>query len=226
MTWQWTRERVLLLAALVATASAWAFVYIADEAGEAETRPVEVALMRAFRTADGSPLGPPWMVSAARDVTSLGGYPLLTLTTLLALGLLALERRPALMLVVAGASVGGGVLSAVLKNAFARPRPEVTSHLVAVDSSSFPSGHSMASAAVYVTLGALLARTTPRLAMKLYFVGAALLVTFLVGVSRVYLGVHYPTDVLAGWTAGIAWAVLCQGVAVALQRRGSVEPPT
>lgn len=219
------RERAFLVTVLLAAAGTWAFAYIADEVVEDETHPFDTAVLRAFRTADGAPAGPPWLVEAARDVTSLGGYLVLLMTTLFVVGFLALERRRLLMLVVLASSIGGGVLSMLLKNAFERPRPAVVSHLVPVASASFPSGHAMASAAIYVTLAALLARTTTRWAVRLYFLAVALGLTGIVGVSRVYLGVHYPTDVLAGWTAGTAWALLCHAIALALQRRGRVEPP-
>ncbi|PYI81409.1 MAG: PA-phosphatase, partial [Verrucomicrobia bacterium] len=83
--------------------------------------------------------------------------------------------------------------------------------------------HSMLSAALYLTLGALLARTVIDLRTKVYLVVVPLILSFLVGLSRVYMGVHYPTDVLAGWMAGVVWAVFCWLVARSLQRRGTVE---
>jgi undecaprenyl-diphosphatase len=79
------------------------------------------------------------------------------------------------------------------------------------------------SAVVYLTLGALLARLADQRRVKLYFLAVAALLTLLVGLSRVYLGVHYPTDVLAGWSAGLVWATLCWLAARSLQRRGAVE---
>jgi undecaprenyl-diphosphatase len=114
-------------------------------------------------------------------------------------------------------------LSSALKALFRRPRPEVVPHLMRVYSSSFPSGHSIISAVVYLTLGALLARTFRQRRFKFYFLAVAVVLTGLVGVSRVYMGVHYPTDVLAGWTAGLVWATLCWLVDRHLQRRGKIE---
>jgi undecaprenyl-diphosphatase len=111
----------------------------------------------------------------------------------------------------------------LLKDLFHRDRPEVVPKLSHVDTTSFPSGHSMNSAIIYLTLGSLLARLTPRRVLKIYFLSIALLLTFLVGVSRVYMGVHYPTDVLAGWTAGLVWAIVCWLAAQYLQARGAVE---
>jgi undecaprenyl-diphosphatase len=102
------------------------------------------------------------------------------------------------------ATVGGLIVTTILKNVFARPRPSIVPHLSMVISSSFPSGHSMLSATVFLTLGALLGRFVEPFRLKAYFLIVALVLTFLVGVSRVYMGVHYPSDVLAGWAAGLA----------------------
>jgi undecaprenyl-diphosphatase len=125
-------------------------------------------------------------------------------------------------------SGGGSLLTFVLKSLFDRPRPDVVVHLVGVSSASFPSGHAMASATIYLTLGALLARVQPQRRLKIYAGVVAATLTVLVGLSRVYLGVHWPTDVLAGWCVGAAWAMLCWLIAAWLQRRGAVEgtPPT
>ena len=117
------------------------------------------------------------------------------------------------------AVVGGQVLSTTLKYFIDRPRPMIVPHLSQVYTTSFPSGHSMMSAVVYLTLGSLLGSSSAARAQVL-LLSVAMLLTFLVGVSRVYMGVHWPTDVLAGWTAGLVWAILCWLVARQLQRRG------
>ena len=82
----------------------------------------------------------------------------------------------------------------------------------------------MLAAVVYLTLGALLARVQPRRWLKAYVLGLAVVLTILIGLSRVYLGVHWPTDVLAGWTAGAAWGLMVWCVALWLQQRGQIEP--
>ena len=111
----------------------------------------------------------------------------------------------------------------VLKQIFERGRPDLVPHAVQVFSASFPSGHATLSAVTYLTLGALVARLAPHRLAKAYVLGVAIVLTLLVGTSRVYLGVHWPTDVLAGWCVGAAWAIACWLVAVWLQRRGKVE---
>jgi undecaprenyl-diphosphatase len=181
--------------------------------------------LRAMRRADdpSRPIGPRWLPEVGRDLTALGGVAVLSLTTVFVAGYLLIVRKYHAMWLVLAATLGGLLISTLLKHLIDRARPDLVPHLSHVYTSSFPSGHSMLSAVVYLTLGALLTRLASERRVKLYFLAAALLLTFLVGVSRVYMGVHYPTDVLAGWTAGLVWALLCWLVARYLQRRGAVE---
>ncbi len=117
------------------------------------------------------------------------------------------------MILVIVSLVGGTILNTVLKNAFARPRPDLVAHLVDVHSASLPSGHAMISAVAYLTIGALLARVQPTRVLKVYTVSVSVMLVLVVGLSRVYLGVHWPSDVLAGWCLGAAWAMGCWLVA-------------
>jgi undecaprenyl-diphosphatase len=139
------------------------------------------------------------------------------------IGFLVFVRKRGAALLVAVSVGGGSALGHLLKFGFDRPRPDLVPHGVLVHTASFPSSHAMMSAVVYLTLGALLARVQPRRRVKAYLLFLGILLTLIVGSSRVYLGVHWPSDVLAGWTLGAAWALLCWLVALWLQRRGQVE---
>lgn len=217
-------ELVIVLGVATFLLATWVFVELADDAPEGDYLATERTIMQAFRHADtGAPIGPHWMPDAVRDVTALGSAVVLIILALLILGYLCLMRRYAAAVLVAIACAGGEGLNSVLKESFQRARPAITSHLVEVKSLSFPSGHSMAASIFYLTMGALLAQTATRRREKVYIMTAAILFTVLTGVSRVYLGVHYPTDVLAGWSAGTAWAILCWFVARWYDRRGKLR---
>ncbi len=200
-----------------------AFAELAGEVVEGDTRAFDESLLLALRspadTAD--PIGPRWVEVAMRDLTSLGGTAVLTAVTLATLGYLLLAGKRATAVLVAVAVLGGSLLSALLKSGFERPRPDLVAHLVEVSSQSFPSGHAMLSAVTWLTLGTLLATVQPTRRLKAYVLGVGISITLLVGASRVYLGVHWPTDVLAGWCVGTAWALLCWLVAGRLQRRAA-----
>ncbi|WP_082505075.1 phosphatase PAP2 family protein [Aureimonas sp. Leaf324] len=210
----------------IISASLFGFLTIASEMREGETHAFDDAILRALRspTDPADPIGPFWVEAIMRDLTALGGYTVLSLILLLAVTYLLMKGKRASALMMAVAVVGGVILSNLLKIGFDRQRPDVVAHLVDVHSLSFPSGHAMLSAVTYLTLGALLARSERGIVMRAYFMGVAIVLTLLIGSSRVYLGVHYPTDVLAGWCAGSAWAFLCWWMARWLQHRGSVEP--
>jgi undecaprenyl-diphosphatase len=223
--WLSRQEAIELVALLVVLLALFGFIKIAEQLGEGELAGLDKWLLLHLRV-PGQPhiqIGPAWLVEAAQDITVLGGRTMLAGVTLFAIGYLALERKYGAMWLVAVAVGGGGLLSAVMKQLFDRGRPDVVPHLVAVTSPSFPSGHSMLGAIMYLTLGALLARFATRRRTKIYLLNVALLTTFVVGASRVYLGVHYPSDVLAGWCAGLIWALTCWLVARYLQYRGTVD---
>lgn len=200
----------------------WGFVELADDAPEGDYLGLEIRIMRAMRVG-GEPLGGDLAAAAMRDITALGGAVLIAPLTGLILGYLWMCRRYRVAVLIAVATLGGQALNALLKHMFARERPDATLHLVEVNSPSFPSGHSMAASIFYLTIGALLARAAQRRREKIYLMSCAVLLTVAVGFSRVYLGVHYPTDVLAGWCAGGAWAIICWFAMDWLARRGALR---
>jgi undecaprenyl-diphosphatase len=211
-----------LIAALLA-----AFAGIADEVSGGQTHALDEAVLRALRNPNdlADPIGPAWLEHVMRDITSLGSFTLVALVALITIGYLLIEGKRAAAAFVVVAIAGGVVLSEGLKQVFARPRPELVAHLVEVQTASFPSGHAMLSAVTFLTLGALLARIQSDRRLKAYVISVAIVLTLLIGASRVYLGVHWPTDVLAGWCAGAAWAMACWMMAIWLQSRGRIEQP-
>jgi undecaprenyl-diphosphatase len=209
---QFSWAQFVLLAAVFACAGGlFAFVSLIDEVGEGDTHDFDQTVLMALRNpADpADPLGPFWLEIMFRDFTSLGSHAVLALICVLACGYLLLQRKllSTGMLVV---SFGGGAaLNSLLKLGFNRPRPDLVAHLVETYTASFPSGHAMLSAVCYLTLGTLLAGVARRRRDKVYILGTAVALMVLVGFSRIYLGVHWPTDVLAGWCLGAAWAMGC-----------------
>jgi len=224
LIWLGGHELAVLLAFAGIVSGVWLFGLIAAEMIDGGTQAFDERVLLAMRhPADRSPLGPPYVQDAARDVTALGGVTVLALVTLITGGFLLLNGKRHMALFVYGSVASGMFLSGILKSIFQRARPDLVSHAAYVSTTSFPSGHSMMSAVTYLTLGALLARSLERKRLKAYFLVLGALLTLLVGISRVYLGVHWPTDVLAGWTAGASWAVVCWLVARRLQRRHAIE---
>jgi undecaprenyl-diphosphatase len=183
------------------------------------------ALLMVFRSgADpANPIGPAWLQGVGRDLTSLGSFAFLGFISAAAAGYFLITRRPGYALHLAAAVTGGGLIITVIKADFDRPTP-VMPHVVRAFTESFPSGHAILSAITFLTLGALLARASPEPRVKAYLVSLAVLLTLMAGISRVYLGVHYPTDVLAGWCVGSAWAILCWSGSRWLEQRGERKP--
>ena len=205
----------------------FAFGLVAQEVSEGQPLAFDQNIMHALRNpANPSvPVGPAWLREMARDVTSLGSTIVLGIITFAVVGYLFLARRPAVAWLMLGAVLGGVAVNNLLKYAFARPRPDFVTHAARVFTTSFPSGHAALSAITYLTVGALLARIHPSLAIRIYLMAVAVFLILLIGMSRIYLGVHYPSDVLGGWCIGAAWAMGCWVLMVWLENRGQVEPP-
>jgi undecaprenyl-diphosphatase len=227
LRWVFAQELIVLAVALLIVGAIWGFAVLADEVVEGATHRFDLRVLESLRHKDDldRAVGPAWLPEAAADITALGGTTVTTLITLAVIGFLLMRRLYHAVWLVVIAAVGGGVLTSGIKHIIARPRPPESLRLDMVTSASFPSGHSLVSAVIYLTLAALLTRLVDRTRLKAYILTVAILAVVLIGLSRVYLGVHYPTDVLAGWTLGLAWALLCWLVARYLQRRGAVEPP-
>jgi undecaprenyl-diphosphatase len=219
----WLLVSVFLVATLLL-----AFGYIADEVMEGSTTTFDHTVILLFRSGSDNlsgPIGPPWVREMARDITSLGSIAVLAIVSFVVVAYLLLARSRAAALLVLVAVLGGLAINSLLKFQFARPRPDLFAPAAKVFTASFPSGHAAFSATTYLTLAALLARTTVCPRLRYYFMAVAIALTFMIGVSRVYLGVHYPTDILAGWCIGSAWALICWAIMTRLQRKGRIEPP-
>lgn len=211
----------MLIAAIIIAGGVWSFAELAEEMVEGDTNAFDRKLIVALRNPQdlSDPLGPKWVEELGRDFTALGGVGILTLLTLASAGFLVLDdkRNSAAFLLVAVA--GGLLLSVALKSGFERPRPDLVPHESYVYTTSFPSGHAMMSTVTFLTLGALLAQSHRRRRIRAYLIFLAILIALAVGVSRVYLGVHWPTDVMAGWAVGGSWALLCWLIARWLQKQ-------
>jgi undecaprenyl-diphosphatase len=204
------REIGAVVAMLVLAGGALAFLGLADEVGEGDMRAFDAAILYGLRQAGdpNTPLGPHWLQTAAADITAFGSGAGLTLIVVLVAGFFAAWRRWREAAILIAAPLSGVLVSQWTKAFFDRERPPDALHAVEVVSPSFPSGHALLSAVVYLTLAVLVARFTDRRRVKTYALAAGVVVTLLVGISRVYLGVHWPSDVLAGWSLGAAWALV------------------
>ena len=218
-------ELAVLLGAVGILVLLLAFALLAAEVFEGDTQAFDNRILMALRRADNRsiPIGPPWLRAGALDITALGSPTVLGLATLAVCGFLLLQRMARTATFVFIATIGGWFLNETLKEVFQRARPAIVPHLQNVMTLSFPSGHAMNSAAVYLTLGALTMRLADRRVTKWYCMAAAMLLTFLVGTSRIFLGVHYPTDVLAGWLLGMTWALACWTVERRIEQSAGLQ---
>lgn len=208
-------ETALLVALLAIAACLWIFLGLAHEVGEGELRHLDESILLALRVPGdlATPIGPYWLRSVARDITALGSTATLIVLVVIVAGFLLVAQMPRLAAFLVLSTSSGGLASQMLKRTYERPRPTLVPHGMEEVSASFPSGHAMGSALVYLTLAVLIASTLPTRALRLYVVCVAAAISLSIGVTRLYLGVHWPTDVAAGWAAGAGWSLACWAIA-------------
>jgi undecaprenyl-diphosphatase len=200
----------VIIGALFAAALFTGFGLLADEVTEGDTLNFDTNLLMSLRVPGdpSNPIGPVWVEEAARDITALGSFSVLGIVVIAAVIDMILRRKILTAAFIAVAVLGGTIVSSALKAIVDRPRPDLAA-AGRVFTASFPSGHATLSAVVYLTLGVLLAEAAKGRSLAFYYCALAIFLTIIIGLSRVYLGVHYPTDVIAGWSLGTAWALLC-----------------
>lgn len=205
---------IVVLCVVVAIAG---FAALAAEVREGDIFAIDRTLLLAFRAPGhlGVPVGPRWLQEAARDISALGGFTVLALVTIISALLLFLHRRAAQAAVFLASVVFAQIAAEVVKALVDRPRPTLVPHNDLVYSASFPSGHAVMTPVVYLTLAVVVANLEQRRHLKAILPVCAAFLVLAVGVSRVYLGVHWPTDVLAGWALGLAVALVAS---IALRR--------
>jgi undecaprenyl-diphosphatase len=218
-------KKSTLIAILAIACLLFAFGVIAQNVSAGTSLAFDQKVVLALRDPGNpsAPVGPAWAQEAARDLTSLGSIIVLLIMTFAVAIYLFLARKYAAAWLLLAAVFGGMAMNDLLKLAFARPRPDHVYQAARVFTSSFPSAHAELSAITYLTMAALLAQSQSSFKIGLYFIALAILLTISIGVSRVYLGVHYPTDVLGGWCIGAAWALACWVLMTWLQRGGRIE---
>ncbi len=219
--WVVSHDRATAGLVLVIALGVWGFASIADEVLEGEAVAFDQQILMSMRTVGdpADPIGPSWFEEMARDVTALGSVAALLLFTATMAGYLYFVKQPWMASFVVVAVLSGTLTSVAMKSGFDRARPDLVPHETRIYTKSFPSGHSAMSSLVYLTLGAVMARTERRRRAKVFLLTVPVLLSLLVGVSRVYLGVHWPTDVLAGWALGFSWAAASWLVFRFLERR-------
>ncbi|TDR45801.1 undecaprenyl-diphosphatase [Tahibacter aquaticus] len=202
---RWPRRMIIGVAALALLALAISSLF-AD--GGAHTLDRQIMLLLRNPQALNDPLGPAWFEDVMRDMTGLGGIGVVIGGSALLAGYLWLQRRRMDVLILAGSVAGAQIVSAVSKLLVSRPRPDLVSHEAEIYSASFPSGHTLMATVTWVTFAMLLAADFQDRRVRDYLLLVAWIVAIAVGCSRIYLGVHWPSDVLAGWAIGALWMII------------------
>ena len=192
------------------------FVRITRELIEGEVGAIDSAILLAMAR-----LRTPWLTVAAVDVTALGSITLVILFSAFTLLVLLVLRDRLGALQLLAASAGAGILTLLTKDLIERIRPAEAQQLIVVSGFSYPSGHSVSTSALYLTIAIIAGRYVQHTGARISIVMAASVVVMMVGSSRVYLGVHYATDVLSGISLGAAWALLLAAFFTRVGHHGS-----
>lgn len=211
LSWVGRHELGILFAFALIVGGIWLTFELADGVVNGNTQEADMAFLMSLREGEDAdnPIGPRWVEELMRDFTALGGTGVLALIVTSVTIFYLVQGRYKEMLFLLVAVLGAWILSDFLKGWFNRPRPEFVADEAYAYSASFPSGHALLSAATYLTLGSIVAQLVTRNRLKAFVFLLAAFIMILVGFTRMYLGVHYPTDVLAGWVVGSVWAIAC-----------------
>jgi undecaprenyl-diphosphatase len=220
-----TIEIKLVVALFAIILGTLGFILIAFLVTRGSTDYFDMRVLRSLRNCSDltRPRGPEWLFEFMKDITSLGGSTVVFLITFFVIGYYILQKRYSMMLLALVAVIGGALIDLELKEIFSRVRPQIFSGFILEKSFGFPSGHSMMATIIYLSLAALIARLQVRRRDKIYIISVAVFLSFMIGISRIYLGVHYPTDVIGGWSLGLAWAAFCWFVAWYISNKRSIK---
>jgi len=222
--WGFVRAELMLVASLAVIAAAVLFfIEIADEMSEGEAHGFDMAVLQMLHpdaANPSDPIGPKWLDHAAADLTAIGSVSVLAGLSLLVGTFLVIQRKRLEAGIIAVAFAGGLTISQLLKEFFNRERPPEIYRASEILNASFPSGHALLATVVFLTLGAMLAQAAKGEGLRIFVMSAAIGLALIVGVTRIYLGVHWTTDVLAGWSAGAAWGTACWLAGRWLKQRG------
>jgi len=207
----WRIDRAKALAVSALCWAAFCIVVWLVETGR--TEPIDDLGLMFWR--DGAalePVGPRFLLEGVRDLTALGGVllrNLIGLGAVVALLFVGMQREAVLLTLTVA---GGWLVEFAVKVLVGRPRPEIVPHLTEAGGASFPSGHSFNAAVVYIAIALAFATMSARESVRLTIIATAIVVSLAIAWSRVWLGVHFPTDAAAGWLGGAGWAFLAAAV--------------